>query len=93
MTTNILSPDWEGDTDEPINPSAIRFKAAPAKAYANCQGCLFAGQHVAVCWEAAEIAIRNEEPDCDGKLPGGRSIIYVLDKTGPRQMDLLKRKC
>lgn len=92
MTTHILSPEWEGEIAAPVDPSTIRFKAVPAPAYANCQGCLFAGQRVAVCWSAAEIAVRNEQPDCDGQLPGGRSIIYVLDKSDPRQLDLLKAR-
>jgi hypothetical protein len=84
MTTNILSPNWTGDTAEPIDPTTIRFKAVRAPVYADCQGCLFIGQRSTVCRQA------SGQVDCDEAAPEGWSVIYVTDKSDPRQMDLLK---
>jgi hypothetical protein len=90
MTTNILSPNWEGDTAEPIDPTTIRFKAVRAPVYADCQGCLFIGQRSAVCRQASALAVEAGQVDCDDAAPEGWSVIYVIDKSDPRQMDLLK---
>jgi len=87
MTTNILSPNWEGEYAPPVDPSAIRFKAQPSY---NCDGCLFLGQRNSVCDHAGKIAASIEQPDCDQLAPNGMTYIYVLDKSDPRQLDLLK---
>lgn len=91
MTTNILSPNWEGDTASPINPDTLRIKAVQAPVFGECDGCLFQGQRSSVCFRAADIAIAAGDPDCDQVLPGRRSVIYVLDKSDPRQMPLIKK--
>lgn len=92
MTTNILSPKWEGDIAEPIDPAAVRFKPAPGAVYADCQGCMFIGQSSAVCRRASELSVQNGGVDCDDPWPGpeGGSIVYVLDKSDPRQLPLLQ---
>lgn len=89
MTLNTLSDKWEGDTAEPIDPAAIRFKAAPAPVYADCHGCIFIGQRTAVCRQASAIAVAAGQIDCDEPWPMGGSAIYVKDGSDPRQMDLL----
>lgn len=91
MTTNILSPNWEGDTASPINPDTLRIKAVQAPVFGECDGCLFQGQRSSVCFSAADIAVAAGDPDCDQVLPGRRSVIYVLDKSDPRQMPLIKK--
>jgi hypothetical protein len=88
MTTNILSPKWEGFTAVAIDPATIRFKANKAPVYADCEGCLFLGQRSAVCRRACEIA----GVDCDDPWPAGGSMIFVLDKSDPRQMNLLDKE-
>ena len=91
MTTNILSPNWEGDTASPIDPDTIRIKAVQAPVFCECDGCLFIGQRSAVCNRANAIAMAAGDPDCDQVLPGCRSVIYVLDKSDPRQMPLIEK--
>lgn len=91
MTTNILSPNWEGDTAAPINPDTIRIKAVQAPVFGECDGCHFIGQRSAVCKQASANAVDAGHPDCDDVLPGRRSVIYVLDKTDPRQLPLLEK--
>jgi hypothetical protein len=90
MTINVLSPNWEGDTAEPIDPTTIRFKAVKAPVYADCQGCMFVGQRTAVCRQASALAVEAGGVDCDDPWPAGGSVIYIIDKSDPRQMDLLK---
>ncbi len=91
MTTNILSPHWEGDTASPIDPDTIRIKAVQAPVFGECDGCLFIGQRSAVCNRANAIAMAAGDPDCDQVLPRRRSVIYVLDKSDPRQMPLIEK--
>ena len=88
MTTNITSDKWRGERGEPINPAAVRFKAQEAHA-PSCEGCLFE-RSVGVCSTAAALAVANEQPDCDDRSPAGMTYIYVLDKSDPRQLDLIK---
>lgn len=88
MTTCITSDNWEGDRAEPINPSTVRFKAKEAAA-PSCAGCLFE-RSVGVCFNAAALAVANDQPDCDDRSPAGMTYIYVLDKSDPRQLDLIK---
>lgn len=88
MTKRITNVHWCGDRDEPINPSTVRFKAKEAHA-PSCDGCLFE-RSVGVCSTAAALAVGGGHPDCDDGSPGGRTYIYVLDTSDPRQMDLIK---
>jgi hypothetical protein len=91
MTTNILSPHWTGDTAAPVNPETIRFTAAQAPHFRECDGCLFVSQRASVCSQASAIAVAAGHPDCDDVLPGRRTVIYVLDRSDPRQMPLAAR--
>lgn len=88
MTTCITSDKWQGERAEPINPAAVRFKAQEAMA-ASCTGCLFERSY-GVCSAAAALAVENAQPDCDDRSPAGKTYIYVLDKSDPRQLDLIK---
>jgi len=90
LTTNILSAKWEGKTAAPIDPATIRFMAAKAPVYADCEGCVFIGQRTAVCGQASTLAVEAGEVDCDDPWPAGGSVIYVIDKRDPRQLDLLR---
>lgn len=84
MTRNVLSPHWTGgDRAAPIDPAAIRFKVAPA-GVDQCVGCLFVNQLSPVCMAAAAIC----GIDCDVPLPDGRHVIYVLDRSDPRQLEI-----
>jgi hypothetical protein len=92
MTTNILSPNWEGDTAAPIDPDTLRIKAVQAPVFSECDGCLFIGQHSNVCYRAAAIAMAAGDPDCDQVLAAPRrTVIYILDKTDPRQLPLIEK--
>lgn len=84
MTTNILSPSWRGLRAEPIDPAAIRFTATAGPVYADCEGCIFISQSSAVCGRAAEISGSN----CDYPMHDGRSMIFVLDRSDPRQIQM-----
>lgn len=91
MTTNILSPKWEGDTATPIDPATLRFKPAKAPVYADCEGCMFVGQTSAVCRRASELSVEAGGADCDDPHPQWGSIIYVVDKSDPRQLPLIEQ--
>lgn len=84
MSLNILSDNWRGHTAMPIDLDAIRFKVAPAPVFADCEGCIFARQRSAVCRRASEIS----GFDCEDALPDGRSGIFVIDRTDPRQIQM-----
>jgi hypothetical protein len=90
MNAASLGPMWEGHNAKPIDPAATRFKAAPALVRDECDGCVFCGQRAAVCRQVEAIAAANNIIDCDGRLSDGSSVIYVVDKSDPRQMDLLQ---
>lgn len=88
MTKCITSDKWRGERDEPINPAAVRFKAQEANA-PSCEGCLFE-RSVGVCSSATALAVVNDQPNCEDRSPGGMTYIYVLDRSDPRQLDLIK---
>lgn len=88
MTKCITSDKWRGERAEPINPAATRFKAQEAAA-ASCDGCLFERSY-GVCSAAAALAVANYQPDCADRSPAGKTYIYVLDKSDPCQLDLIK---
>lgn len=92
MTTNILSPNWTGDTAAPVDPDNLRFKAVQAPVFGDCDGCLFIGQRASVCKRANRIAVEAGDPDCDQVLGAPkRTVIYVLDKSDPRQLPLIEK--
>jgi hypothetical protein len=37
-------------------------------------------------------AVQRGLPDCDDKAPSGKTYVYVLDETDPRQMNLLDKE-
>jgi len=91
-TTNILSPKWEGDTAAPIDPDQVRIKAVQAPVLGDCTGCLFIGQRASVCMRAAAIAVAAGDPDCDQVLAKPRrTVVYVVDKSDPRQIPLIEK--
>jgi hypothetical protein len=88
VTLNHLSPNWRGNHAAAINPDAIRFGAAPAPVFADCEGCLFLGQRSSVCERASEIAREAGGIDCDDCMPNGRGVIYVACEVDPRQLEI-----
>lgn len=90
MTLTGLGPMWQGHTARPIDPATVRFKAGPAPVPGECEGCMFNGQRAAVCRQVEAIAAASNIIDCDRHLPDGRPVVYVIDKSDPRQMDLLQ---
>ncbi|MGK5017677.1 hypothetical protein [Janthinobacterium sp. HLS12-2] len=88
MTKRITNDHWCGDRGEPLNPSTVRFKAKEAHA-PSCEGCLFE-RSVGVCSSATALAVANDQPNCEDRSPGGMTYIYVLDRSDPRQLDLIK---
>jgi len=85
-----LGPLWKGYGAKPIDPAAVRFKAASALVHGECDGCLFCDQRASVCMQASVIAAANNIIDCDGRLPDGRTVIFIVDESDPRQLDLLQ---
>jgi hypothetical protein len=73
-----------------MNPSEIRFKAVESSR--GCSACLFYGESYRSCVNACDKAVQRGLPDCDDKAPSGKSYVYVLDETDPRQMDLLDKE-
>ena len=71
-----------------VDPDAVRFTVAEAEVFADCQGCIFQGQPSEVCRRAVEIAKDGNLIDCDDPLPNGRSGIYVIDRSDPRQIQM-----
>ena len=73
-----------------MNPSEIRFKAVESSR--GCSACLFYGESYRSCVNACDKAVQRGLPDCDDKAPSGKTYVYVLDETDPRQMDLLDKE-
>ncbi|MGI4717232.1 MAG: hypothetical protein ACRYGO_07405 [Janthinobacterium lividum] len=83
MTQLISVQKWLGLRGEPISPESIQFTTRPAK---SCRGCLFDGQHAAVCDRACQAAERAELEHCE------RGFIYVSKPVDPRQVSLLEKE-
>ena len=88
MTPKTPPGGWWRGSGPPADPGARRFTAALASA--ECKGCLFERNNAATCRQAGEIAAAQGLPDCEARAPGGQAHIYVLDKSDPRQVDLIK---
>lgn len=73
-----------------MNPAELRFKAVEASCA--CIGCVFNKESYRTCVTACDLAVQRGMPDCDDKAPSGKTYIYVLDETDPRQMDLLGKE-
>lgn len=72
-----------------MNLAEIRFKAIESSR--GCSACLFYGESYRSCVNACDKAVQRGLPDCDDKAPSGKTYVYVLDETDPRQMDLLDK--
>jgi hypothetical protein len=72
---------WRGRRDPiPLDPTAIAFRAKPAKGV--CKGCMFDGQWSSVCRQAAAESVSRGGADCEA------GFIYVAADTDPRQLSL-----
>lgn len=74
-----------------MNPAELRFKAVEARPD-SCAKCIFKDASHRGCVTASDLAVQRGLPDCDDKAPSGKTYIYVLDETDPRQMDLLGKE-
>ena len=79
--------DWLGLRGVVLEPAAMLFLAVERDG-TGCRSCLFAGQRVAVCKAACELASRASMPDCDSPTDPGKRIIYVAPPNDPRQSPL-----
>lgn len=68
----------------------IRFKAVESAR--GCPACVFVGGSYRDCVTVCDKAVQRGLPDCDDKAPSGKTYVYVLDETDPRQMNLLDKE-
>ena len=73
---------WLGRCDELKSPENMQFTTRPAK---SCRGCLFQGQHSAVCDRACDVAQLAELEHCT------RGFIYVETPADPRYISLIDK--
>jgi hypothetical protein len=73
-----------------MNIDQLRIKAVEHAG--GCRGCLLYGESFRDCVTACDKLVQRGLPDCDDKAPSGKSYVYVLDDTDPRQMNLLDRE-
>jgi len=73
-----------------MNLSEIRFAAVESSR--GCSACLFYGESFRSCVAICDKAVQRGLPDCDDKAPSGKTYVYVLDETDPRQMNLLDKE-
>jgi hypothetical protein len=73
---------WLGRCDELKSPENMQFTTRPAK---SCRGCLFQGQHSAVCDRAGDVTQLAELEHCT------RGFIYVEKPADPRQVSLIDK--
>lgn len=88
MSKLVAIDRWLGLRGEILEPAAMLFVAVERDGN-GCRSCLFAGQRVAVCKAACELAARASMPDCDSSTDPGKRIIYVAPPRDPRQHKLL----
>lgn len=81
---------WLGLRGVALEPAAMLFVAVE-RGGTGCRSCLFAGQRVAVCKAACEMAARAGQKDCDSLTDPGKRIIYVAPPNDPRQLELLEK--
>lgn len=84
---------WLGNDAPLLDPNAMQFRAVLApKDAGDCAGCAFRGQASKICKVAALAAQRAGIKDCDEHDDEtGRTFVYVLTKTDPRQMRIETR--
>lgn len=64
-----------------MRPASMQFTTAPG---ARCKGCLFEHERSTVCHEAAAVAVRSGQLDCEYE-----KIIYVAVVQDERQLELI----
>lgn len=85
---HVVNNRWR-EKVETIDPSAIRFTIVESCNHvASCNGCIFIDQPSDVCCRANKISLAAGIPDCDDPLPSGRSGVYAIDKSDPRQIQM-----
>lgn len=72
---------WLGRCGESMSPENMQFTTRPAK---SCRGCLFQGQHSAVCDRACDVAQLAELEHCT------RGFIYVEKPVDDRQLSIIQ---
>lgn len=77
---------WVGNTAEPLDPGAMQFRARAATGVRDCSGCVFKGQRSRVCKAAGAAARLAGLPDCEDSDSTGRTFVYYLIQTDPRQL-------
>lgn len=87
MAALVAVTDWLGLRGDALKPASMLFVAVERDG-SGCRSCLFAGQRVAVCKAACEMAARASMPDCDSPTDPGKRIIYVAPQHDPRQSPL-----
>lgn len=88
MNPHLVAVDeWLGTGAAPLDPAAMQYRAVAATGVDPCTGCLFKGQKSKVCIAAGTLARLAGMPDCEeSDTATGRTFVYVLIKTDPRQM-------
>ena len=90
MSALVAVADWLGLRGVVLEPAAMLFVAVERDG-SGCRSRLFAGQRVAVCKAACELAVRAGQKDCDSPTDPGKRIIYVAPPRDPRQLELLEK--
>lgn len=70
-----------------MNIDQVRIKAVESSR--GCTGCMFIGESFRSCVTLCDKLVQRGLPDCDDKAPSGKTYVYAIDETDPRQMDLL----
>lgn len=83
MTGLVSVQAWLGHRGAPLCPESMQFTTRPAT---SCRGCLFDGQHSAICTRASAAAARAELEHCE------QGFIYVAKSLDPRQANLLDKE-
>ncbi len=52
----------------------------------DCRGCIFERERSSECRAAEAVARGLALPMCEDQSPGGKTYIYIFDKSDPRQM-------
>lgn len=80
-----------GLDDFAMVPAELRYVARVAhERWKDCTGCMFKGQRIEVCHEAARVAIRAGLVDCETvDKETGRTHVYQRARLDPRQVDMV----
>ncbi len=69
-----------------------RLTAPHSARIGDCTGCIMRDASFRECAAACAQAKSAGLPDCDDIGPNGKPYIYVLDKSDPRQVDLVAQQ-